>query len=225
MASTDTGFGQVRLFDDFNRPVIDTNVWTANKNNSATAFAINAQVNGVLRGTVTNNSGNDLSWVYNSLNYQADDGGPLIFEARVALVTALTTNVFVGLSDEATGEVPISIDSGTVTTTATDAAGFYYAGGESTPVWRCGGVANGTDSTQTAAAATRNPVAGTFQTLRGVLNGDGLGSFYIDGHVIAENVSGCVTKTVSVMPYFAISDDGAAGSLDIDYVFVSKGRA
>jgi hypothetical protein len=223
--STDSGFGVVRLFDDFNCTTLNSLLWTAASNNSGTAFAISAAVNGTMRGTVTSNSGNDSSTVYGSLNYHADDGGPLIFEARVAIQTALTVNVFFGLSDQAAEEIPISIQSGTVTTTATDAAGFYYAGGESTPVWRCGGVAADVDSTQTAASAVHNPVVATFQTLRVVLDADGKGSFYINGVAIAENVSGCVTKTVALMPFFCISDDGAAGSLDVDYCYVSGGRS
>lgn len=223
--STDTGFGRVRFFDDFIGDTLEVGPWTAASTNSATAFAINAQVNGVVRGTVTSNSGNDLSVLYGELNYQADDGGPLIFEARAAIITALTVNVFLGMSDQKASEVPISINSGTVTTTATDGAGFYYAGGESTPAWRCGGVDSDVDSTQTAAAARFAPVLSTMQTLRVVLNPDGAGSFYINGEVIAENISGCATPGTSLTPFFAISDDGAAGSLDVDYCYVSKGRA
>lgn len=225
MASTDTGFGKVRCFDDFNRPVIDTNRWVAGSTNSATAFAINAQTNGVLRGTVTNNSSNDLSVVYGSLNYQADDAGPLVFEARCSIITSLSQLIFIGLSDEATNERPIDYNGGTLTTTATDAVGFYYAGGEASATWRYGGVKNGTDSAHAAAPSRLNPVAATFQTFRIVVNADGAASFFINGEVVKENVASCVTVTTSLMPYFSITDDGAAGSLDVDYVYVEKGRA
>lgn len=223
--ATDTSFGKVRLFDDFNRPVINTNQWVAASTNSATAFAINAQTNGVLRGTVTNNASNDLSVVYASLNYQADDGGPLIFEARCAIITSVSQLIFIGLSDEATSERPIDYNGGTLTTTATDAVGFYYAGGVASTTWRYGGVKNGTDSAQAAVASKYNPVAGTFQTFKIVVNPDGAASFYINGDLIAENVASCVTASTSLMPYFSITDDGAAGSLDIDYCFAEKGRA
>lgn len=222
--ATDTGFGQVRFFDDFVGDTLEVAPWTAGSTNSATAFAVNVQVNGVVRGTVTNNSSNDLSVLYGELNWQADDGGPLVFEARAAIVTSLSQQIFIGLSDEKTNEKPMDYNGGTQTTTATDAAGFYYAGGESSPTWRCGGVKNGTDSTHTAAPARMNPVAGTFQTFRVVLAPDGAGSFYINGERVAENVASCVTAGTSLLPYFSICDDGAAGSLDVDYCYISKGR-
>lgn len=223
MATDGTSFGKVRLFDDFNRAVIDTNRWVAGSTNSATAFAINAQVNGVLRGTVTNNSSNDLSDVYASLNYQAANGG-IYFEARCAIITSLSQLIFIGLSDEATNERPIDYNGGTLTTTATDAVGFYYAGGEASATWRYGGVKNGTDSAHAAAPARHNPVAATFQTFRIVVNPDGAASFYINGDLIKENVASCVTAGTSLMPYFSITDDGAAGSLDVDYAFCESGR-
>lgn len=221
--ATNTSFGKVRLFDDFDRAVIDTNRWVAGSTNSAVAFAINAQVNGVLRGTVTNNSSNDLSDVYTALNRQAENGG-IVFEARCAIITSLSQLIFIGLSDEATNERPIDYNGSTLTTTATDAVGFYYAGGETSPTWRYGGVKNGTDSTHYAVASRFNPVAATFQTFRIVVNPDGSASFFINGEIIRENVANCVTATTSLMPYFSITDDGAAGSLDIDYVYCESGR-
>lgn len=221
--STDSSFGEVRLFDDFNRPVIDTNVWTAASTNSATAFAINTQVNGVIRGTVTNNSSNDLSVVYSALNYQAANGG-IVFEARCAIATSLSQLIFIGLSDEATTERPIDYNGGTLTTTATDAVGFYYAGGEASATWRYGGVKNGTDSAHAAAASRFNPVLATFQTFKIVVNADGSASFYINGDRLAENVANCVTAGTSLTPYLAHTDDGAAGSFDADYCFVKSGR-
>lgn len=220
--ATDTGFGYVSDFDHFNRPVIDTNRWVAASTNSATAFAINAQVNGVLRGTVTDNSSNDLSVVYNSLNYQAENGG-IIFEARCKIVTSLSLLVFIGLSDEATTERPIDYNGSTLTTTATDAVGFYYAGGEASPTWRYGGVKAGTDSAHAAVESKYNPVLSTYQTFRIVVNQAGAASFYINGNLIAENIANCVTATTSLMPYYSVTDDGAAGSLDIDYRYIKSG--
>lgn len=222
--ATDTAFGQVRFFDDFLGDTLEVGPWTAAKTNSATAFIINAQTNGVVRGTVTNNSGDDLSVLYGELNWQADDGGPLIFEARVAPITALTTNLYAGLSDAKATEMPMDIDSGTLTTTASNGVGFYYGGGESAPVWRYGGVKGDTDSAHAAADSKYNPVAATFQTLRVVVSSDGEGSFYINGNILAENVADCVTVTTSLNAFFAISDDGAGGSLDVDYCYVCKGR-
>ena len=222
--ANDTGWGKVRFWDDFVVDTLSTFNWASAATNSGTAFAVNAQVNGVVRGTVTNNSQDDLVTMYGALLWQADDAGPLLLEARVKPITSLVADLYFGFSDAASAELPISIAAGTVTTTASDAAGVYYGGGETTPVWRYGGVAANVDSTQAAASAARNPVLTTYQTLKVVLNEDGAGSFYIDGILQSENVSGCVTATVSLNPYFAIQDDGAAASWDIDYVYIDKGR-
>lgn len=222
--ATDTGFGIVRFFDDFLVDTFNGDAWTTNTASSATAFAVNVQVNGVIRGGAANDSSNDYSVIYGELLWQADDGGPLIFEARIKPITSLSCMYFVGLSDEKTAEMPIDYNGGALTTTADDAVGFYYAGGEASATWRYGGVANTTDSDQAAAASGYNPVLTTYQTFRIVVNPDGAASFYINGNIIAENVSGCLTADTSVMPFIAIRDDGAAGSLDCDYVYVSKGR-
>ncbi len=222
--ATDTGFGMVRFFDDFLVDTLETAAWTAAAAASGTAFVANVQVNGVMRGTVTNNSSSDLSVLYGELLWQADDGGPLVFEARVKPITSLSCLYFVGVSDAKTSEVPLDYNGGSFTSTATDAAGFYYAGGVANTTWRYGGVAADSESTQTAAPVRHNPVLTTYQTLRVVLNASGAGSFYIDGELLSENVSGCVTATTSLAPFIALRDDGAAGSLDVDYVYVSKGR-
>ena len=222
--ATDTGFGLVRFFDDFLVDTLNTDAWTVGTSGSGSSFAVNAQVNGVIRGTVTNNSSSDLEVIYSELMYQADDGGPLVFECRIKPITSLSLLLFVGLSDQKATERPIDYNGGSLTTTADDAVGFYYAGGVSSTTWRYGGTANTTDSAQAAASSVYNPVLTTYQTFRVVVNKDGAASFFIDGNIIAENVSGCLTAGTSVMPFISITDDGAAGSIDVDYVYVSKGR-
>ena len=222
--ATDTGFGMVRFFDDFLVDTLNTDAWTVGTTGSGTSFTVNAQVNGVIRGTVTNNSSSDIEVIYSELMYQADDGGPLVFEARIKPITSLSQLIFVGLSDEKATERPIDYNGGSLTTTATDAVGFYYAGGESSATWRCGGVANDVDSTQTAVSSVLDPVLTTYQTFRVVVHPDGSASFFVDGNIIVENISGCLTAGTSVMPFISITDDGAAASIDADYVYVSKGR-
>jgi len=121
--------------------------------------------------------------------------------------------------------MPMDYNGGSLTTTASDAAGIYMAGGETGYTWRCGGVAGDVDSTQTAAPSRLTPVSGTYQTFRVVVNENGYGSFYINGEIIVENVAGCLTKGTSVMPCLQIFEDAvASGTLTADYVYVSKGR-
>ena len=219
--ATDTGFGRVRIFDHF-LGTMNSDLWTAAQASSATAFAYNAQEDGALRGGSADDSSADISVVYHRLLWKSESGN-LIMEARVKPVTSLSLMYFIGFSDAATAEKPLDYNGGSFTSTADDAAGLYYAGGESSATWRCGGTANTTDSTQTAVSSVFNPVVGTWQTLRVLLNPDGQGSFYIDGNIIIENVANCVTAATAVMPFIMICDDGAAGSLDVDYIYVSKG--
>jgi len=221
--STDTGFGQVRLFDDF-LGTMNGDHWTAAQASSAVAFAHNAQEDGAIRGGSADDSSADISVVYGTLVWRAESGGPLIMEARMKPVTSLSLMYFVGFSDEATAEMPLDYNGGSFTSTADDAVGFYYAGGETDATWRYGGSADTVDSDQAAVSSTYNPVVGTWQTFRVVINSDGSANFYIDGNIIAENVSGCVTAATAIMPFIMICDDGAAGSLDVDYILVSKGR-
>jgi hypothetical protein len=224
--ATNTGFGFVGghngKFDDFDRMVYDSNFWTLNNANSATNFAINTQVNGVVRGTVTNNSRNDTAIMYGPIIYKPSQKGPVICEVRMAQATSLSTSVFCGLTDAATVEIPLQWSNAAFTSPASDAIGFYRG---ASSVWRYGGVAADVDSAQGTAANSYNAVLATFQTFRVVLNASGKGSFYLDGNCLAENVSGCATATTLLCPQVSIRDDGAAGSLDVDYIYVKAARA
>ena len=218
----DSPFGFVEFMDDFNRNVIGTLDWTINQANSATNFAINAQVNGVIRGTVTSNSRNDYAIVYGPFIHRPDQGGPLKFEARVAVITSLSVSVFVGMTDANTVEISLQYNNASFSSTATDAFGFYW--GASGTSWRCGGVANDVDSVQTTSPARMIPVLAAFQTLSGEINGNGAGTFRIDGETVAELIAGCGTATVLLGRQVSIRDDGAAGSIDVDYFHVRAAR-
>lgn len=221
--ANDTGFGKVRIFDDF-LGTMNGDLWNAGQASSATAFAHNAQEDGALQGGSADDSSADISVVYSTLVWRAESGGPLLMEARIKPITSLSAMYFVGFSNAAATEKPLDYNGSSFTSTAEDAVGFYYAGGETSATWRYGGTANSVDSAQAAVSSDFDPVVGTWQTLRVVVNEDGSGSFYIDGNIIAENVSGCVTAATAIMPFIMICDDGAAVSLDVDYILVSKGR-
>ncbi len=222
--ATDTGFGKVRFFDDFLGDVI-TDQCTAATASSATAFAINAQVNGVIRGGSADDSSADISVIYWELNFQPNDSGPLVFECRIKPITSLSEMYFVGLSGTQATTLPINYNGGSLTTTHANCVGFYYAGGETSATWRYGGSATSVDSAHAAASSVFNPVLTEYQTFRIVVDIAGNASFAINGKTIAENVSACLTAGTSVTPFIGITDDGAAGSLDVDYVYVANGRS
>ena len=222
--ATDTGFGRVTFFDDFVGDTLDSNAWSVNRITGGTNFAIGVAVSGTVVGTAHTTAAQGVLLI-GELNWQADDGGPLIFETRAKIGTTLGSLVFLGFTDAKTAEMAMDYNGGSYTSTATDAVGFYYAGGETAATWRCGGVKNGTDSTQTAAVSGHNPVLDTYQTFRIVVNEAGDASFYIDGDLVVENVEDCVTAGTSLLQEISIFEDTVDnGTLTADYIYVSKGR-
>ena len=227
-----SGFGKLRLFDDFLGDTYDSNLWSVPVAGSGVAPAINVQTNGVVRNTVTNNSSSDLSSLVGEVIYKASAGGPLVFEARCAIATSLSQCIFIGLTGtkpSTTGiatDMPIETNGGTLVTPHADALGFTYTGGSGgAAVWQASGTKANVDTALHSAAARFNPVLATFQTFRIVVFADGSASFYIDGEPIKENLASAVTASTLLCPVTCITDDGAAGSLDTDYVYVSCGRS
>lgn len=229
MASTDTGFGKVRLFDDFDGDTLNTFLWSVPVAGNGVAPALAIAANGTVRNTVTNNSSSDLSSLVGEIIYRATAGGPLVFEARCTLQTSLLQFNFIGLTgtkpSTTVTDIPMNTNGGTFTTGHADAVGFMYTGGTSgAAVWQVAGTKNTADTALTSAATKHNPVLATYQTFRIVLNGDGSASFYIDGAIIVENLANAVTAATLLTPAICITDDGAAASLDTDYLFISAGR-
>lgn len=227
--SVDSGFGKVRLFDDFDGDSYNSFLWSVPVAGSGVAPAISVQANGVIRNTVTNNSSSDLSSLVGEIIYRASAGGPLIFEARCALQTSLSQFNFIGLTgtkpSTTVTDIPMNTNGGTFTTGHANAVGFMYTGGASgAAIWQVAGTKAGADTALTDAAAKHNPVLATFQTFRIVLNADGSASFYIDGAIIIENLANAVTAGTLLTPAICLTDDGAAASLDTDYVYISCGR-
>ena len=218
---TDTAKGLVHFFDDFLVDTLDTFKWTANSDTGGTATVIEAP-GGELRLTTDGTDG-DIQNAFGPEIFQADDGGPVVFHCRARLVTSLSQGVFLGLSDDNDAdEVPIDLDGGTLTTTATDAVGFVYDSGEDGK-WYCVGVKGGTDTAQTAVNAKFNPVAGTYQTFRIQLNSAGTATFFINEEQVAQ-LENAVTATVSLCPALAQLANGTAATVSIDYVEVTSAR-
>lgn len=224
--ATDTSFGKVRSFDDFNRKAIDTtNLWNTNADTGGTAFAINTQANGVVRGTSDGTDG-DITNLIDNVIYRASAGGPLICEWRVALITSTADGEnFIGVTDATTDETPIQVDTSDVQTdSATDAAGFCYTGA-GTANWKACSVK--ADSSKTPVACNKGgattPVAATFQTFRLVINEDGDVEFMING-IVQANIQLGITAGTLLAPAVAFETGGTARSMDVDYRYVECGR-
>ena len=231
----DSSTGKVVLFDDFTRKAIDTtNQWTSNADGGGTAFAINAQANGVVRGTGDGTDG-DITSLLGTVIFKATAGGPLIFEARVKPVTSVADGeTFIGLTDATTDENPIQVSTTDVQTdAATDAVGFTYTGA-GTANWKA--VAVKADSSRTPVACNQpyttdagvssrvtTPVVGTYMTFKIVVNEDGDADFYINGSYQAR-IDSAVTAGTLLIPAVVQEEGGTARSTDVDFIRVESGR-
>lgn len=225
----DTGFGRVELFDDFlGDVVLDQYSTGAETGGSGGSTAITAAVNGVLRITTDDQTTGDRIALTHELNWQASDSGPLVLEARVKSVTAITVRAyFIGFTDvkavTTTVENPIEMSGTTVASAATDAVGFLYDTDSTNDTWYGAGVKNGTDATALDTGIAPAD-AGTYQTLRVVVDITGNATFFIDG-VYMGAVTSAVTAATDLTPIIMVeSRAGAAKVLDVDYLHVIGGR-
>jgi hypothetical protein len=227
-AATDTSFGEVRLFYDFVELALDaTNLVTTNSDTGGTAFAINEQHGGAIRGSV-DTTDNDITNVFTPPIWEIDEGGYLIWEARATLITSIADGEnYLGLTDDdGTDENPITLSAADVATTnATDAVGFAYTGA-GTADWKAVSVANAVDGTVTRCNnfGATTPVAATWQTFKVVLNSDGDADFYING-VWHYREDAAVTTSVQLGFGAAVQSGGTARSMDIDYLYMASGRS
>ena len=227
--ATDTDRGVIVRHDDFDELALDTtNVgYSTNADAGGTAFAINEQRNGVIRGSV-DTTDNDITNIFGVPLYRADAGGPLKLEVRAALITSIADGeTYIGWTDDdGTDENPLTLSTADVlTSNATDGCGFMYTGG-GTANWKVAGVKNGSDTAVVACDdfGATTPVAATFQTFTIILDAAGNAEFFINGHWQA-SVANAVTATTLLSFGAAIQSGGTARSLDIDYVRYEVGRA
>lgn len=220
--ATDTGFGKVKYFDDFTGVAIDTtNDW--NGVGTGDTIAINAQNNGAVRLT-THTDDNDSSRLASMCVLNASKG-PIVMEARVTQVTdSEGRGFFIGFTDDATTEeTPISISGTTVTTTASNAVGFYFDTDATTDTIRFGGVATDVDSTQVDTGIAIAD-AGTWTTFRVAVDTDGSAVGSINGKEVAR-VQNAVTANTDLCATVLIKNsDAAAAIMDVDYIYFEGGR-
>lgn len=225
---TDTPKGLSRWMDEFDRTAIDTtNVWTTNSDTGGTAFAINSQTNGVVRGGV-DTTDNDITNLFGNKVFRLDESSATV-EIRAKAVTSVADGeTYIGLTDAiATDENPITLSAADVqTNNATDAVGFAYTGG-GTADWKRVAVNNG--STPTGSPTRCNvrgattPVVGTWQTFKVALSNEGHARFWING-VEQGTIDSALRATVLLNVGIALQSGGTARSLDVDYVEIIHAR-
>lgn len=153
------------------------------------------------------------------LAYKANQGG-LFAEARFK--TSVVTNIayFFGFTDQTSAlEMPINsaASADTITTNASDAAGFMFDTSMTTDDLWLVGVAADTDATKQDSLAV--PVLATYQTLRVELSTTGVATFYRNGSQIGTAMSGAVTATVLLTPVLAGFNRTTSGvpTIEVDY--------
>jgi hypothetical protein len=232
--ATDTNKGMVRLFDDFLGDTINLDLYTTNSDTGGTAFAVDVQVNGVIRGTVDTTDG-DITNLFGADQWRPDSGGPLTIEVRAKGFTSLADGeTYIGFSDAATDENPITLSTAdAITTNASNVAGFAYTGA-GTANWKavsvnadadgsvitCNKIHTKADGTQ---SAVTTPVVGEWQTFKVVINSEGDADFYINGSWQGTELL-AVAPTTTLIPAVALQSGGTARSLDVDYIDVVSGR-
>ena len=222
---TDTSRGFVHAFDDFLGDTINLDLYVTNADAGGTAFAVNVQHNGVVRGTVDTDDG-DITNIFGPVQYRADAGGPLTLEVRATLITSLADGeTYIGFSDATTNENPITVSTtDAVTTNASNAAGFVFTGA-GTADWKMvsvNGNADGSVARANALGAT-TPVLTTWQTFKIVLNQDGDADYFIDG--VEQGREDAAVSASTLLNFAAALQSGGTGrSLDIDYREVWAGR-
>ena len=222
---TDTSRGFVHEFDDFLGDTINLDLYVTNADAGGTAFAINVQHNGVIRGIVDTDDG-DITNIFGPVQYRADAGGPLTLEVRATLVTSLANGeTYIGFSDATTDENPITLSTtDAVTTNASNAAGFAFTGA-GTADWKMVSVNGNADGSVVRANVNgvTTPVLLTWQTFKVVLNADGDADYYIDG--VEQGRENLAVSPSTLLNFAAALQSGGAGrSLDIDYREIWAGR-
>lgn len=218
------GGDYVGFFDDFLGDALadkwDTDI------EGAGSIAPTTGSNGVLAVTTDATSG-DRATLALSTSFKPD-GGPVVFEARVAVpVDANAKTIEIGLSDsvsETAGQAFSSHDA-TAVGVAADAVVFAINEGESVDDWKALAVAGG--GTPQGVESTIAPAA-TYSVFRVELHPTGLlcdARFYVDGVLVAE-ITDAATTAVNYTPWLSVVTGSAnAVEFNVDYVFIRAPRA
>lgn len=202
--------------EDFLGPAVDTtNKWTFAAVNSG-AIARTAGAGGIARIT-TGGADDDDADLATPLNYLPSKGCSL--EVRFATNDAAGTGFNVGFSD-ATGEaadlIAITYSGTTLTSTASNFAGFFHDADATTDAIRAVAVKADTDGTVHDSGGVA--VDATYNVYRVDINQNGDVSYWLDGNHIATDEA-AITTSAPLCAYVAlINREGAANTADIDYI-------
>lgn len=228
----------VVFHDDFLGDTLNTFLWhnpTKGSDGGTVDFAISQDVNGKAKGSSGASATGTMAvngiLIDSGLTWKANQGR-LDGQVRLKMSSLATIQLYAGFTDQvSTLEFPISLSGSTLTTNATDAAGFLYSTAATASTWKLVSVANDVDGAvqeaiQSTSTATTTPVADTYTTLRISMDTAGNAFYFIDGKPVGVKQAVAVTPTVA-LTFCVAAFVTAAITTDVtlDYVHISGARA
>lgn len=220
--------GKSGFFTDFLGKTISGALETkSGSDGGVTAMANNGGVNG--EAFMTTGAGATTTMAVNgaqfhtALNYRSSNG--LLFaETKIKVDVVTNLAFFFGFTDQVSAlEMPFTLSAGTLTSNATDAAGFLFDTAATAATIKLVGVKGDTDATvQNTGVAL---VAGTYITLRVEIDENENASFYINGVLVGTLMASALTKTVALTPVVAaFSRTAASHVVTSDYFGAGQNR-
>jgi len=229
----------VVFHDDFLGDTLNTFLWhnpTKGSDGATADFAISQDINGKIVGTTGAGAGASMAangiLIDNGLTWKAANNGPMHFQTRLQISAITNICLYAGFTDQvSTLEMPFTISGSSLTSNATDAAGFLFDTAATAATWKLVSVANDVDGTvqeavQSTSTATTAPVAATYTTLRVSIDTAGNAFFFIDGKPVGVKQAVAVTPTIALTGVIAVfTRSAASATCTVDYVHMSGVRA
>lgn len=229
--ATDTSFGEVRKFEDFNVTAIaDLPEIDFQDNTGAASAIISGGADGRFRMSVENSDDDDVTALtFGNLTWTAGDGY-LKMEARIILSSVADNHYFVGFGDSlaTADETVMFATTDTVATgTQSDSIGILWDGDATTAQLWAVGQKTDVVTVEEGLGTSDVPVAATPTTLGVYLSLDRKSAvFYKDGKEVHRiDSSTTLVAAVDLVPGVWALEQGTAYNLDIDYLYGSKGRS
>jgi hypothetical protein len=248
MATIQSGFGRIELFDDFCGPEIPVanaiaygtsaggcNYYigpfkvTGDLGETDTGIVgLDGTVNGVIRLSGNNENGKGAA-IGTGIHFSPVLNGTLVAETRVQRAAVTAGVVFFGFCDVNADDVaePLTSSGTTLTLTASDICGFALDSQlTATATWHMpynGGTTTGaTDSTTVVSDVVA--VLAEWDILRVEIAPNGTAFWYINGE-LKQTVANAVSTTVVQGAYVGCwGTTSTAASVDVDYLHVSANR-
>jgi hypothetical protein len=240
MATVQSEFGLINLFEDFTGPEVlvagtgaSENVYkdfrvigdgTEDTDSGITVDEATVPLNGVGIFTTTNETKHGV-YLATALMLNPVMNGPLVLETRVQFADLDSKSFFMGLCGANGDDLSLEDDvingaTATLTLTATDLCGFFYDEGlTEDEMWHC--AFNGGTTTGVTVAATVqsgiDAVLGQYNILRLEVDPNGTARWYIDG-VLKQTQTGAVTVTAT--DYLAGICGVESKATSIEYAYV-----